>query len=128
MSKGSERVTVVVDGASGIGWATARPLAVDHCRAATSRPPCPRLTQHDDVVGVALLLAEHVVAVVDLLAEHCDFTRCTHALMTGVRLIGHDLADDIEGTVGPYRHDHARATQLDIEGVSPPARLSRSTR
>jgi NAD(P)-dependent dehydrogenase (short-subunit alcohol dehydrogenase family) len=43
MSNGSERVTVVVGGASGIGWATARPLAVDHCRAGTTRSQGGRL-------------------------------------------------------------------------------------
>jgi NAD(P)-dependent dehydrogenase (short-subunit alcohol dehydrogenase family) len=43
MSNGSERVTVVVGRASGIGWATARPLAVDHCRAGTTRSQGERL-------------------------------------------------------------------------------------
>jgi 3-oxoacyl-[acyl-carrier protein] reductase len=32
MSNGSERIAVVIGGASGIGWATARALATDRCR------------------------------------------------------------------------------------------------
>ena len=32
MSNSSERIAVVIGGASGIGWATARALAADGCR------------------------------------------------------------------------------------------------